>query len=126
MADRAHSRGGRASSSSPASSGIGPDPLGQFNPTARRRRAFIACTNCRRRKIKCVTDAETDPCDRCVRKGLGCEYVLVGDEMSPRDRESTHTSPALLSSDREPIHPSLLARGVSQAHSYPSTGGYTG
>ncbi|KAJ6483141.1 hypothetical protein C8R45DRAFT_931771 [Mycena sanguinolenta] len=42
----------------------------------RRRRAHIACGNCRRRKIKCVMQSEVDysPCTRCAQKGLKCEY----------------------------------------------------
>ncbi|KAG7097061.1 hypothetical protein E1B28_004449 [Marasmius oreades] len=51
----------------------------------RRRRAPMACRNCRKRKIKCVTneDPPHNPCERCTRKGLHCEYVAVGDETPP-------------------------------------------
>jgi len=54
-------------------------------PAPRRRRAQIACRNCRRRKIKCVTNEEPphNPCERCQRKGLVCEYVAVGDPSPP-------------------------------------------
>ncbi|KAJ7099851.1 hypothetical protein C8R43DRAFT_1244276 [Mycena crocata] len=66
-----------------------------------RRRVFIACLNCRKRKIKCMTDdTEQQPCDRCIRKGLLCEYLAVGDEDStsardpPPGRSSAGQSPS--------------------------------
>ncbi|KAJ7064654.1 hypothetical protein C8F01DRAFT_1354141 [Mycena amicta] len=48
----------------------------------KRRRAYIACSNCRKRKIKCITtsDAEYRPCTRCAQKGLVCEYIAVPDD----------------------------------------------
>ncbi|KAJ6494389.1 hypothetical protein C8R45DRAFT_1135174 [Mycena sanguinolenta] len=51
----------------------------------KRRRAYVACGNCRRRKIKCVTPSEVEykPCTRCSQKGLKCEYFPgLGDEPS--------------------------------------------
>ncbi|KAJ7106674.1 hypothetical protein C8R44DRAFT_745141 [Mycena epipterygia] len=49
----------------------------------RRRRVYIACLNCRRRKIKCLTEeSEQRPCERCIRKGLVCEYLPVADEQA--------------------------------------------
>ncbi|KAJ3967536.1 hypothetical protein EV361DRAFT_487360 [Lentinula raphanica] len=55
------------------------------SPATRRRRAQIACRNCRKRKIKCVTNEEPphNPCERCQRKGLICEYVAVGEPSPP-------------------------------------------
>ncbi|KAF7366787.1 hypothetical protein MSAN_00937000 [Mycena sanguinolenta] len=51
----------------------------------RRRRAMITCTNCRRRKIKCVTAEEPPPhpCARCTKRGLVCEYVAVNETTTP-------------------------------------------
>ncbi|KAJ7164498.1 hypothetical protein C8R46DRAFT_313399 [Mycena filopes] len=47
----------------------------------KRTRVYIACTACRKRKVKCLSDEyEQTPCERCVRKGLKCEYVPVGGE----------------------------------------------
>ncbi|KAJ7443918.1 hypothetical protein B0H11DRAFT_452644 [Mycena galericulata] len=41
-----------------------------------RSRALIACTNCRKRKIKCLPAGESPKtCLRCERKGLVCTYV---------------------------------------------------
>ncbi|KAK7061643.1 hypothetical protein R3P38DRAFT_3166623 [Favolaschia claudopus] len=66
----------------------------------RRRRAMIACSNCRRRKIKCVTTEEPPrkPCQRCTKRGLVCEYVAVEDDEPDTTPESpppplpSHTS----------------------------------
>ncbi|KAF9263496.1 hypothetical protein L218DRAFT_999379 [Marasmius fiardii PR-910] len=60
-------------------------PLDSSALAIRRRRAPMACRNCRKRKIKCVTneDPPHNPCERCTRKGLHCEYVAVGDETPP-------------------------------------------
>ncbi|KAJ7636252.1 hypothetical protein FB45DRAFT_1001434 [Roridomyces roridus] len=38
-------------------------------------RVPIACTNCRKRKVKCVTESCQAACLRCERNGLDCEYV---------------------------------------------------
>ncbi|KAJ7629118.1 hypothetical protein FB45DRAFT_48720 [Roridomyces roridus] len=61
-----------------------PPPLASILTS--RRRVVIACTNCRRRKIRCATDSEDDiprnPCERCVKKGLKCEYITVADQFS--------------------------------------------
>ncbi|KAJ7468941.1 hypothetical protein B0H11DRAFT_1395204 [Mycena galericulata] len=49
----------------------------------KRSRVYIACSNCRRRKIKCITDdSEQTSCARCMRKGLLCEYLAVNDEQN--------------------------------------------
>ncbi|KAJ7116106.1 hypothetical protein C8R43DRAFT_960962 [Mycena crocata] len=43
-----------------------------------KRRGYIACIHCRKAKVKCLTNEEcSEPCERCVRKGLGCEYRTV-------------------------------------------------
>ncbi|KAF8203572.1 hypothetical protein K438DRAFT_2101236 [Mycena galopus ATCC 62051] len=43
----------------------------------RRSRVYIACLNCRRRKTKCETNYPGDPCKRCSRTGLACEYIPI-------------------------------------------------
>ncbi|KAJ7610626.1 hypothetical protein DFH06DRAFT_1245868, partial [Mycena polygramma] len=47
--------------------------------TVRRRRTIIACSYCRRRKIRCITTEQppTNPCAYCTRKRLTCEYVAA-------------------------------------------------
>ncbi|KAJ7609896.1 hypothetical protein FB45DRAFT_1038362 [Roridomyces roridus] len=37
-------------------------------------RVYIACKNCRRRKVKCITSSPESACHRCRTKGLKCEY----------------------------------------------------
>ncbi|KAJ7442021.1 hypothetical protein FB451DRAFT_1440748 [Mycena latifolia] len=50
-------------------------------PVYIRRRVYIACLNCRKRKIKCMTEEiDQKPCVRCRRHGLACEYLPVADE----------------------------------------------
>ncbi|KAF7326432.1 C6 finger domain [Mycena sanguinolenta] len=76
------------------------DDSGTFETTTsallnnRGRRAMIACTNCRRRKIKCVTSEEPaqHPCARCTKKGLVCEYIAVDETTTPE----SPTQPLLL------------------------------
>ncbi|KAF7313699.1 C6 finger domain [Mycena chlorophos] len=67
--------------------------------SSRRRRAMIACTNCRRRKIKCVTTEEPPrhPCQRCTKRGLSCEYVSVieDDSNSPTPETPLQQLPGL-------------------------------
>ncbi|KAJ7852357.1 hypothetical protein B0H14DRAFT_2580971 [Mycena olivaceomarginata] len=48
----------------------------------KRRRAYVACSNCRKRKVKCITPSEVDynPCTRCAQKGLKCEYFASPDD----------------------------------------------
>ncbi|KAF8192759.1 hypothetical protein K438DRAFT_856887 [Mycena galopus ATCC 62051] len=67
----------------------------------RRRRTNVACTSCRKRKIKCITfdDPQQEPCERCARRGLACRYTTVGDQDSgldagpPQRPQSTSQSP---------------------------------
>ncbi|KAJ7738998.1 hypothetical protein B0H16DRAFT_1465550 [Mycena metata] len=44
-----------------------------------RTRRAQACTECRARRIKCVTgdDATSAPCERCIRRGFTCKFVPV-------------------------------------------------
>ncbi|KAJ7731698.1 hypothetical protein DFH07DRAFT_991761 [Mycena maculata] len=57
------------------------------SPFQTRRRVYIACLNCRKRKIKCMSDdSEMNPCTRCIRKGLVCRYVSVGEVTEQRTR----------------------------------------
>ncbi|KAJ6579233.1 hypothetical protein DFH09DRAFT_339250 [Mycena vulgaris] len=46
---------------------------------ALRRRTILACSNCRKRKIRCITTEQPpkNPCARCVKKHLPCEYVAA-------------------------------------------------
>ncbi|KAJ7507708.1 hypothetical protein B0H11DRAFT_137463 [Mycena galericulata] len=81
----------------------------------RRRRAMIACTNCRKRKIKCVTSEEPPrrPCARCTKRNLGCEYVAVEEDLPTADSPVTPTYPP-------PNNPSVPYPN----HGVPPSGGY--
>ncbi|KAJ7781336.1 hypothetical protein B0H16DRAFT_1710553 [Mycena metata] len=58
------------------------DPPTAASLLNRRRRATIACVNCRRRKVKCATteDPPRNPCARCTKRSLVCEYVAVEED----------------------------------------------
>ncbi|KAJ7478265.1 hypothetical protein FB451DRAFT_1396049 [Mycena latifolia] len=68
-----------------------------------RRRTILACTNCRRRKIRCITTEQPpkNPCARCVKKGLSCEYVAApeaeeysGSTSRPQTPDTSRSAPA--------------------------------
>ncbi|KAJ7055545.1 hypothetical protein C8F01DRAFT_1319342 [Mycena amicta] len=63
-----------SSSAGPGSSSTSSSP-----PTRTGIRTVIACSNCRRRKSRCITSEQppTKPCARCAAKNLRCEYVPV-------------------------------------------------
>ncbi|KAJ7301498.1 hypothetical protein DFH08DRAFT_102301 [Mycena albidolilacea] len=54
-----------------------PQPISSL--VKRRRRTIMACSNCRRRKIRCLTSEQPprNPCTYCQRKRLDCEYLAV-------------------------------------------------
>ncbi|KAJ7744532.1 hypothetical protein DFH07DRAFT_26918 [Mycena maculata] len=91
----------------------------------RRRRAMIACTNCRKRKIKCVTTEEPPrrPCARCTKRNLGCEYIAVElDDYSTSPAPESPVSPS--STYPLPPNPSYPNPGVpspTQYYSPPNT-----
>ncbi|KAJ7767801.1 hypothetical protein B0H16DRAFT_337820 [Mycena metata] len=60
------------------------------NPFMKRRRAYVACAQCRKRKIKCVSVSEVDyrPCTRCAAKGLKCEYFAVPEDDNPSQADT--------------------------------------
>ncbi|KAJ7627145.1 hypothetical protein FB45DRAFT_920747 [Roridomyces roridus] len=43
------------------------------------RRTILACSICRKRKLRCITFEQPprNPCERCVRKNLPCEYIAM-------------------------------------------------
>ncbi|KAK7044384.1 hypothetical protein R3P38DRAFT_2766032 [Favolaschia claudopus] len=61
--------------------GVLTDPLGEL----------ISKRGCK--DVECMTnDMEQNPCERCVEKGLQCEYVLVADERNRPDGPPSPTS----------------------------------
>ncbi|PBL02499.1 hypothetical protein ARMGADRAFT_1005856 [Armillaria gallica] len=80
-------------------------------PIKRPGRALIACTHCRRRKIKCVPVSSEDPdrshnspCERCTKKHLKCEYVPV-DGSAPATSPSPPTTAPLIHWSNDPSTP---------------------
>ncbi|KAJ7204146.1 hypothetical protein GGX14DRAFT_460952 [Mycena pura] len=65
-------------------------------PNAPRHRAPIACTHCRRRKVKCISskDLTSTQCARCARRGLRCEYIAVSEQ--PAGAHDPHGPPLRL------------------------------
>ncbi|KAJ7500599.1 hypothetical protein B0H11DRAFT_2189440, partial [Mycena galericulata] len=85
-----------------------PNQSQEFLPT--RQRVYMACTHCRKRKVRCITTEESydKPCERCVRRGFKCEYVPVSaPPQSPAPR-------------RDPRAPSYMSNPSNQ----PTTHGY--
>ncbi|KAJ7634741.1 hypothetical protein FB45DRAFT_473287 [Roridomyces roridus] len=70
----------------------------------------IACVNCRRRKIKCITDKKNPnyPCQRCVKEGANCEYIAAtsDDERASPQPDSTRPTTVWV----EPLDPESYAR----------------
>ncbi|KAJ7485961.1 hypothetical protein FB451DRAFT_1231521 [Mycena latifolia] len=56
-----------------------------------RKRTSIACSSCRKRKIKCMPSSNDphDPCARCLRRGFRCEYVTVSEQQQDASESST-------------------------------------
>ncbi|KAF7341830.1 C6 finger domain [Mycena sanguinolenta] len=90
-----------------------------------RRRVCIACTMCRKRKIRCLTpeDPPINACHRCTKKGLHCEYIPIAMQ---RDQSSTHENdPTISSSPVSPPPPSppstdYFPDGYNQTTTFPT------
>ncbi|PCH41631.1 hypothetical protein WOLCODRAFT_137505 [Wolfiporia cocos MD-104 SS10] len=65
------------SNSSPSLSRDRAGPVDQslLTPVVRSKRTPIACTECRRRQVKCT--GGTPQCERCEKKGVKCEYIPI-------------------------------------------------
>ncbi|KAJ6579300.1 hypothetical protein B0H10DRAFT_915212 [Mycena sp. CBHHK59/15] len=64
-------------------------------------RTIMACTNCRRRKIRCLTSEQPpiNPCARCTKKNFQCEYVAVTHQSLTSSSPSANQSPEILPSN---------------------------
>ncbi|KAJ7097644.1 hypothetical protein C8R44DRAFT_748359 [Mycena epipterygia] len=62
-------------------------------PSPGHRRCRIACSNCRKRKIKCIAGEKNKknrlPCKRCSQQGCPCEYVSVSEEEASSPEPTT-------------------------------------
>ncbi|KAF7301349.1 C6 finger domain [Mycena indigotica] len=90
--------------------------------SSRRRRGLIACTNCRHRKIKCVTTEEPPrrPCQRCTKRGLTCQYVPVDEE--PQTDSKTPTPEHLKQSSMLPPPSPVGEYGTLPGYYAPNNG----
>ncbi|EMD41014.1 hypothetical protein CERSUDRAFT_121607 [Gelatoporia subvermispora B] len=84
-----------------------------LQPVVRSKRTPIACTECRRRQVKC---SGTSPrCERCEKKGVKCEYIPCNvqrsSSMGPVSAQPPQSSPTL------PAYAS--SRSSHSAHSAP-------
>ncbi|KAJ7440740.1 hypothetical protein FB451DRAFT_1191390 [Mycena latifolia] len=46
------------------------------------RRIAVACVKCRAGKIKCISPGDGQPCARCTKRRLECEYLAVPDQQA--------------------------------------------
>ncbi|KAF7318904.1 Zn(2)-C6 fungal-type domain-containing protein [Mycena chlorophos] len=88
-------------------------PYSTRPPPPGHQRNRIACSNCRRRKIKCPYSEKhpTQPCARCVKDGLECEYVAI---YSNEDGQSA--APRWV----EPLDPESYARANASGRGAPA------
>ncbi|KAJ7605926.1 hypothetical protein FB45DRAFT_879085 [Roridomyces roridus] len=57
-----------------------------------RKRALMACLGCRKRRIRCnAINGYDNPCERCQRRNLPCEYISVAEESQRIASESSPT-----------------------------------
>ncbi|KAJ7662447.1 hypothetical protein B0H17DRAFT_318555 [Mycena rosella] len=67
-----------------------PSQVSPLSPPHRRKP--IACSNCRKRKIKCTPSNpshDLEPCSRCLRRGFRCEYMTVSQQTISEELEQT-------------------------------------
>ncbi|KAJ6467851.1 hypothetical protein C8R45DRAFT_1219021 [Mycena sanguinolenta] len=82
----------------------------------KRRRTLMACLNCRKRKLRCITTEQPpkNPCARCTKKNLPCEYVPATEH---DDQSSSHSSsprtPNFSESEAAPRSPSVAPSSSS-------------
>ncbi|KZT13161.1 uncharacterized protein LAESUDRAFT_32360 [Laetiporus sulphureus 93-53] len=72
---RTKSNGSGHRSSPSQSRERGPYEQTLLTPVVRSKRTPIACTECRRRQVKCT--GGTPQCERCEKKGVKCEYIPI-------------------------------------------------
>ncbi|KAF7318507.1 Zn(2)-C6 fungal-type domain-containing protein [Mycena chlorophos] len=93
-------------------------------------RVQMACANCRKSKIKCMTQSTTEPCMNCQKRGWQCEYLPMKEtpgsrthvERPPRHRPGaeTMTFPAGTFTDIHLVDPYAQSRPASRAQAGPS------
>ncbi|KAI1792981.1 hypothetical protein LXA43DRAFT_1060316 [Ganoderma leucocontextum] len=89
----------------------------------RSKRTPIACTECRRRQVKC--SGTTPRCERCTKKNIECTYVSLSDQRAggPISRSGT---PAQASQSHSHLGSSATAAAAaSHAHAHGHGNGYS-
>ncbi|KAJ7311694.1 hypothetical protein DFH08DRAFT_822461 [Mycena albidolilacea] len=83
-----------------------------------RRRVIIACAHCRKRKIRCITpeDPPQNPCGRCTKKGLKCEYITMADQKEGTSTNKTAVREAASRRSSSSSPPARSRRGSSANH----------
>ncbi|KAJ7616003.1 hypothetical protein FB45DRAFT_1106936 [Roridomyces roridus] len=68
-------------------------------PASHGHRGYIACTNCRRRKVRCTITPGSppeSPCQQCTKRKLRCQYLTVTREQDaepPREERAQYSRP---------------------------------
>ncbi|KAF7351704.1 C6 finger domain [Mycena sanguinolenta] len=72
-----------------------------------RRRTIMACVNCRKRKMRCITTEQPpkNPCARCTKKGLPCEYVAADNDEDNQSPDPGFSTSQENSRGRPPMQP---------------------
>ncbi|KAJ7768901.1 hypothetical protein B0H16DRAFT_273091 [Mycena metata] len=73
-----------------SSTAAGQNPQRPAPSFPRRRRALIACSHCRTRKLRCISAEQPPkaPCTRCQKHNLTCEYVSTEHDTSSTSSQS--------------------------------------
>ncbi|KAJ7629110.1 hypothetical protein FB45DRAFT_1029155 [Roridomyces roridus] len=74
----------------------GQKPHSNAPHATRKRRTIIACLPCRKRKLRCITFEQppTNPCQRCARLNLACEYMSVNIAEALAESDPVQAPPA--------------------------------
>ncbi|KAJ7129901.1 hypothetical protein C8R43DRAFT_674430 [Mycena crocata] len=101
-------------------------------PFTKRRRTYVACKACRKRKIKCISTGEDMPCKRCAERGFKCEFIPVAEERRreragrPGGESSTSTLVKAASSSLDGLSTSASQNTFEDALSFqPAPSSYT-
>ncbi|KAF9649359.1 hypothetical protein BDM02DRAFT_1872418 [Thelephora ganbajun] len=80
----------RTSSTSPDNSSA---TTSRRSSWGRSRRTFMACTECRRRQVKCTpSDSAGQACERCAKRKIKCEFMSIQEQKllaTPDDDQSS-------------------------------------
>ncbi|KAK6189593.1 nuclear pore complex subunit [Pestalotiopsis sp. IQ-011] len=90
-------------------------------------RTSVACTHCRRRKIRCIPYVN-DPqgrCQNCIRLKKECTFHSVGQDIPPSNAQRpgarTGPGPKIASASTSPVATTGHQSAISPSHPYPIT-----